>query len=287
MSKLLVISSGIVVESVFTQFVKFLCNDNCIIFNLPNKKIRDPNFLVSFSEELASKGETWDKVILIGDYWSEESILNYERSFEKVVNFKFNKPFTAFLESELYQHNNMTTFWVESNRRLIDMLDKRIASLATFETQPLITGMSNIYPLISELERYYMLFQGKISLDEVLNKGRDIVESQYNMVLQRVLNNSRTGFLQNGMKYCVTEAPELVNITHDQLKKHYSDCQITIIVNLKILNDNKDELAYSIRSHDGVTDVREILQLSLGRDKAGGDPFSAGGRRNIDLMINF
>jgi hypothetical protein len=295
--RLLVVTSTFHIESAFGQFVKFFNHNtflksfpnshNTILKSFPTNFLRNQNSLSNICEECAKEGLIWDKIICIGDYWSKEEIDKCSKCYEEVHQFNFDRPFSAFLSSGIIDISGPIKFCILKHEKLIEMLDDRIASKNTVSNQALFTGISNVRMDITEEERYYQLFTGELDFDYVIAQGQIVMERQLNMVKQRVLNFSRVGTLKNGMKYCISEAPELVNITHDTLKKQYPDCPITIILNIRFDSTETDEIAYSVRSWDGVTDVKEILQNSLGVDMAGGDKFAAGGRRKINLMIDF
>lgn len=173
------------------------------------------------------------------------------------------------------------------------MLEDRVCGRKTYETQPLITGICNILTDLPIEERYYRLFCGKFDLNKeneenefkleyVLKLGSSIMTSQFEVAKERALKNSKIDTFKDGTKYCITDGPEFVNMTHEELKKVYPECEVTIVASLKFKTNEEDQVAHSLRSWNESIDVKAIIG-SYG----GGSKTCAGGRRIVNVNVDY
>jgi len=271
----LIVTSDIGIECAFSALGRFLLPD-VVWANLPVKTLRTPNHL----ENVMSCKTTL--LILFGDYWSPEEVASHGA---KHFNFASGTPFTDLINYVVSLPNSnvaLIQFAVGRHKTLITMLDDRVCGRKTFETQPLITGMFNILTDLPTETRYYKLFMGEIELSEVIKLGEAVVESQMQVVKERAIKNSRVGTFKDGTTYAITDSPEFINMTHDELKKVYQTVDVTITATLKFAPDADDTVAHSLRSWNSAVDVKTIIG-SYG----GGSATAAGGRRAVNVQIDY
>jgi len=281
-SRVFVVSSNNGVESAFSAFVRFFI-PNTIVKCSSVKKLREIN-------SLDFEKSDDDIVVCLGDFWSDE----YKASLSKShIFYSIDYPFTKFIDSELFKSEHVNDHGLETNEKLISMLDDRIGNKKTLETQSLLTGIKNVFndTYTEPEEKYYKLFAGEIRLSEVISIGEKIMSNDLMTCKDRCIYQSRCGTFKDGTRYSTAEGPELVNLTHDALISKYPDSQVTIVTKL-IINDNEDRLHHSMRSYDENINVKTILQAKLGKDKdgneiAGGTSTSAAGSQVIDLKIDY
>lgn len=162
----------------------------------------------------------------------------------------------------------------------ITMIDDRFNYRNVEQNQAFFTGMFNLESKNDELtlfDRFYGLFCGKYDQTDIIAGGQAILNSQLMLAKERVINNSKQIQLQDGTKAVLTEASELVNLTHDALHRKFPDAAVTLVVGLKF--GEKDEMSYSIRSFDSDVNA-QTLAHKIGGD---GTATTAGGRVAIDI----
>ena len=109
------------------------------------------------------------------------------------------------------------------------MLDDRIYNRNIAETQSFYTGLFNFDSVDLPLfEKFTKLFQGDYPLYEVIKSGQRIALAQQN----------QDSHFANGTSAVVTEAPKLVNLAHDALRKKHPKAQVSIILNMRSLIQN-------------------------------------------------
>lgn len=69
-------------------------------------------------------------------------------------------------------------------------------------------------------------------MEDIIKSERTITASQIQLTRERVIRNSKYVTLEDETKAVVTEASDLVNITHDTLHNKYHDAEISIIMNM-------------------------------------------------------
>ena len=108
--------------------------------------------------------------------------------------------------------------------------------------------------------------------------GRNIAEHNLHLAAERVLNNSGVFTLAGGKKAVVSTAPELIAMTHSQLRELYQsespDVSITLTYNFGAPGKPSVANVYSIRSYVPEVDAGELAKRLGG----GGDAKSAGAR---------
>lgn len=290
----LIVTSDIGIESSIASFAKFLCK--AIKVNIePVNNLRNPEYLNTL--DLTNI----NLLILFGDYWSDLSVIpenvetyniKFDKPLDQVWKILYNHKLTKYelkddglyglrLEIQSDENGNMVHIPRPSHSTLIELINARVCSHDTEKTQPIIIGIFNYQPELTAYEKYLLLFKEEISLNVILTLGNNILRSQLGLVKDRVTKNSRTGIFNNGTSYAVAEAPELVNLTHEELHRQYPDCPVTITISFK-LSDKEDQVHHSIRSWSSDINAKEIIG-SYG----GGSASAAGGRRNIYVNIDY
>ena len=261
-----------------------------------------------------SKPESKDipptSIIMIGTYWTE--------CLEQLVSHYANTRFHIYCPGKLFEYQgkgrnriNMISgeiglgpsrFLFEFARSkahsetFFKLFEKNFATVMTFiddrfvnrniiENQAFYTGIYNFGSIDTSLyDKFVNLFQGEYDLAEVIKSGQAIVASQILLSRERALNNSRMQTLSDGTLAAITEAPELVNLTHDSLKQKYPEAQVTLVVGIKFGKSAKeDELSYSIRSLDASVNAQALAKKVRGD----GSQSTAGGRIHIELPEPF
>jgi hypothetical protein len=246
------------------------------------------------------------KVVMLGTYWNQavhrlrddiegtidvycsgacspdEERLNFH-SGENIGPSKWMK---KWLEENGYTSALAKQFFKTHEASFI-LIDDRIYKRNIAQNQKFYSGIANLSTDLDLFGRFYSYFLGDVTLEEVMNKGAAILDSQLLMARERAVNNSKIVTLSDGVtKASITEAPELINLTHEALYE-LRKTDITIVVSLKFANDGSvDQLAYSLRSqNNGQTNVEDMIKLHT--TNGGGDKVSAGGRVDFAIPIPF
>ena len=174
-------------------------------------------------------------------------------------------------------------------KNAIQMIDDRFNFRNVERNQAFFTGIFNVEPTSDDtslLAKFYNFFQGGYDEEELTNQGRAILNAQLMMAKERVINNSKQVQLKDGTKAVMTEASELVNLTHDALHTKFPDAGVTLVVGIKFGEENSqtDELSYSIRSFNPSAVNAQSLAQTIGGD---GTQTTAGGRVPIHIACPF
>lgn len=162
----------------------------------------------------------------------------------------------------------------------MDFIDDRCAFDKVEQTQSFFTGFFNTDTDVDVFKRYVNLFSGDYDLRAIVDLGNMVLQSQRTLVRDRVMRNAKTVQLAAGVKATVVEAPELVNLTHEEIHHKFPNVPVTIVVHMKLPSD---ELVFSLRSFDGYTDVKNMAR-QIGGD---GKQNCAGGSIRWTLPIPF
>lgn len=248
--------------------------------------------------------------VMIGSYWNA-SLLS-TKGYASITVYVFGKPPTgtfspgitfvsgeerkigpcAFLLEYLcappYVSKSFTALG-GAFASVLELSDERIFGRKMAESQVLYTGMYNA-KMPSEsatlFDRFCLLFQGRLNIDDVLRNGASILESQLLFVRERALKNSIIVTLANGSKAVVTNAPDFINITHEALHSANMDAPVTIALALRCSDADKSiKLAYSVRSWDTNVRADDYIKELLGANNADGNGKAAGGRTEIQLRF--
>ena len=86
------------------------------------------------------------------------------------------------------------------------MIEDRIYNRNITSNQQFFTGMFNINNDRTLYENFLKLFQGGYNIDDVMKLGRNLLDSQMNIVKERIIKNSKVVKLEDGTEAVLTEA---------------------------------------------------------------------------------
>lgn len=281
--KTTIITSDIDFEVAFGALGSFLFSDATIISKRYDD-LRKPGFLDEFNRP--------GRLICFGDFISpdQDALLKANKDY---VNIKFDngRPFSELTDIVLKNDpSRMTKFAILSNAKLITILDDRVCNKNMHETQGFATGVYNMDESLSIFERFMLILDGTFNVDYIASEGSKILSSQITLCKQRAIKNSKTGTLRNGEKYCVTNGSELIVISHQELKKHHPDVDVTIVTKLLFSDSKEDLVHHSLRSWNEDVSAKNILKSrgdGTQSDRAGGSETSAGGAVPVDVKIDY
>lgn len=264
-----------------------------LVMSITNIREMDQREICTLPSETTS-------ILMIGTYWVEKLLTMFmkilptvkitvlcacdapETQYPNVSFVSDPRPCNYILNLALEELESKTCALL--TRRMFQSAIDKIDDVFNFRNveanQAFFTGMMNFEVKHDEktlFDRFHGFFCGDYDEPEIIANGQAILNSQLTIVKERVLNNSKQIQLQDGTKAVITEASELVNLTHEALHRQYPDASVTLVVGLKL--GNKDELAYSIRSFDASVNA-QTLAKKIGGD---GTATTAGGRVAIDL----
>lgn len=175
--------------------------------------------------------------------------------------------------------------FLSTNKQVIGLINDRYRSKNNSATQPLFTGLYNFTKEdLSLLERFEKLLLDEYLFEDVMKFGNSIVDMQISMTNERAVKNAKKFETTDGKMGVMTDAPELVNLTHEQLVKNYPNVDVTVIVNHKFSNEDKEsdeQLAFSVRSYNDELNA-EILVKNISPN-GGGSKTAAGCRLNVSV----
>lgn len=175
-------------------------------------------------------------------------------------------------------------FVLKQHSEFISMLDNRALGVNVEATQALFAGLyeTSTKDKVDLDEKIYQVFCGHINLGDVTELGATILKNQRNLARERALKNARTGTFADGTKYVVTDAPELVNLTHGELLREHPDVHVTICTKLLFESGQPDRIAHSMRSWNKKVSVKRIIG-----ERGGGSDTAAGGTTEVDVKIDY
>ncbi len=308
------ITSSLGCEVGYTALARCLIPEKMVVCaNIKMADIVAPETLVNTLVRLSP--DKISSVTLLGDFWDSESFDLVKKRYGPIpiYNIKFDPAAARYgkipdtgderrpkLPSEFIRERaeaiTGTKCILENavDTRALALIDDRCLSVHVEQTQEFFTGVCNIDrsdsgdapdgPASSLEGTLYRVLHRDIALGEVLAVGRKLVACQKGMVQERVRANSRAGAFANGVTFAVADASELVNLTHDALHKAYPAAQVTIVVSLKLIGGGakKDAISHSFRSWDPSVDVKKLVGKY-----GGGSSSAAGGRRDIDICLDY
>jgi len=276
-------------------------DETCAVVQM---KIPDARSFESTLKEINKIASAPKKIIVIGTYWTCLTQLLEALPSTQFVLYCFGKSvedkspnltlfsgengvgpaqFLFNLAKEKSTSQTLIKLFEKNFSQVITLIDDRIYNRNITESQPFYTGLFNYGEMDLPLfDKFVKLFQGDYQLDDVIKSGKTIVSAQMQMAKERVVNNSKTTKLSNGMTAVMTEAPELVNLTHDALHQKHPEAQLTMILSIKF-GTQHDELAYSFRSFDQGLDASDLAKKVNGD----GNNSAAGGRLRFDIPLPF
>jgi hypothetical protein len=258
-------------------------------------------------KNILSQYENLNNVIMIGTYWNDGLQLASE-SFPSVKFFviangesKTTLPNVKVFNTQETQIGPVQTSlnivdslglatksfkaYLATNQDIIRLSDDRIFNRNIEENQYFYSGLFADPKLSGSLkERLEQLVNGISNMTDVLRFGKIAFGVQLGMAQERAIQNSMVfQFTQKGetKTAVITNAPELVNLTHDQLFRHNDSVDYTVTTALRFHNGVK--LQYSFRSQQDGSDAQMIAQ-HMGGD---GSKISAGATIPFEIPLNF
>lgn len=250
-------------------------------------------------------------VILIGTYWNESLRLAHE-SFPLVEFFVVANGQTTVDVPNVTVFNTQETqvgpvqtsigivaslgmitksfkAYLATNSEIVRLSDDRIFNRNIQQNQYFYSGLFADPKLSGSLkERLEQLVNGVTTIGDVMKFGEIAFGVQLGMAQERAINNSMIiEFTQNGVQKrgVITNAPELINLTHEQLALKYSQDEIpdyTITTALRF-NNQQVKVQYSFRSQKEDANAQNLAQ-KLGGD---GSKVSAGATIPFEIPLNF
>lgn len=259
-------------------------------------------------KNVISQYENLGNVLMIGTYWNDGLKFACE-SFPNVNFFVIANGETKISLSNVSVFNTQETqigpvqtslnivdslgfatksfkAYLATNSHIIRLSDDRIFNRNIEENQYFYSGLFADPKLSGSLkDRLEQLVNGVSNMTDVLKFGKIAFGVQLGMAKERALQNSMiVQFSQKGetKTAIITNAPELVNLTHEQLLLHHNEAiDYTITTALRFINGVK--LQYSFRAQQPQSDSQYLAQL-IGGD---GSKISAGATIPFEIPLNF
>jgi len=254
---------------------------------------------------IGEKNRNPKKIIMIGTYWSNclkellgefedasfilycfgETMSIYADNLLQISGTEGTGPaqFLLNIAKENSKSNKLVKLFENQFGTVIKYIDDRIYNRNIIQNQIFYTGFFNYDDDVDMpwVDKFIKLFQGDYDLNKIMSIGQTIVSAQMGMARERVKTNSKQVTLADGTKAVVTEAPDIVNLSHDALHQKYPEAHVTIVMNMKF--GSTDRLAFSIRSFDSSIDASNYAK-KIGGD---GNQSAAGGQIPHEYVIPF
>ena len=265
MTSVVVYTSNIDIEIGFGVLVRFAYAKLGITVEHRIKKLSE--MASSFREPVG-----YDTLIIFGTFWDHViDTVKENNSNVQIYRIETRSPVFEFLSSQTFGELGISNDF-------FTLFNERLCGIQTELNQSFVTGIINYQPTISSSEKFLMLFNGEVTMEQICEIGSSIINEQEDIVRNRV-NNSKSSFFKDGVKYAITNSTDLYGLAHDELKRAYPDTQVTVIFSLEF--DKYDTLGtrfrFSMKSWDENVDVSQIMKSNLGDQNAGGDRKMSGG----------
>jgi len=307
MAKHIFVSSDLGCEVAATSLARYLAPADTIhCVNAPITSLADIDlFIRDVVPKIIPMGE-FKSLTLFGDFWTKKWFTEWAGHYSSDVHIMMYTwdgaihelkndgwdttntflSMSSFVVSALDRICGIelppaTKFAIKHHSPLLKILNDRSIGQNVEETQPFFTGLANLPGENSEEENIYLILTGEYRLENVIKIGLNILKSQRVMARNRAMKNARQGEFKDGTTYVVSEAPELVNLTHEALRKEHPSVDVTICASLKFTRD-QDQVAHSMRSWNPTVDVKKLIG-----ERGGGSSTAAGGRVNIDISLDY
>ncbi|XWV25183.1 putative ORFan [Tupanvirus deep ocean] len=245
-------------------------------------------------------------IVMIGTYWKDElqnllgrfgSTTFYLYCFGECLNVEAPNlrqfsgasgvgPTKYLIDLVLDKYGNSSLFnlFINNFSVVFKFIDDRIYNRNIVDNQIFYTGLFNYdndQATITLFEKFMNLLEGRYDLHDIIETGRVITSAQMGMARERAKNNAKKITLKNGESAVVSEACDLINLTHDALHMEYPECQVSVLLYMRF--GKQDQLAYSVRSFDEAIDASTYGKTVNGD----GNKTAAGGRVNHEFPIPF
>jgi hypothetical protein len=182
----------------------------------------------------------------------------------------------AWIDENINIPTSVTKAFFRQHKELLEVLRDRPRSGNGDSSTVSDTFFSGVYnEERSPIDVFNAIWEGKTDWKTILENGRRIIDVSVKMASDRAKNNSRTYTTKDGKVVCITNAPELINLTHQALKRGGEGAgtppDITITVKFDFSREESDGICISMRGDGVMTDY--ILPLG-----GGGNADAAGAR---------
>ncbi len=263
------------------------------------------------ASKLVSKPFSPKTILLIGSYWRHYEIIQIFPNCDitlyglpsvsvtigiEIIDCSTTTPssFLEFYIAKFTPHeigDGLLSFYFTHFSIVLQMIEDRLYNRSILENQIFYTGLYNTGKKdLNNYERFINLFNGTTRMEDIMSKGKVILESQIGLAMERVKNNSVRTKFSDGTEAVITDAPDLVNLTHTQLHERYPDATVTIAASLSFGENHPNEIKYSLRSFNTKKcDLKEVIQNPVNKEFKGGafSSNSAGGRIKFDFQLPF
>ena len=215
------------------------------------------------SELVFSKLEhRYQAMLFLGNYWDEQLSKVNPNHYCRINIYSFGNKSSVQLHEDIVYYNMpyngpvsfFEAVWTEFHtlsiprattvnwkifRDVLELLEDRILERNLLKTQTFFAGLHS-HPAIkgsSAFERFSSFLKLDATYSEVNACGEQLLNGQLKMAADRVRNNSAFITLSNGRTAAVTDAPDLVNLTHDALHSAHPSAELTMIASLKFSED--------------------------------------------------
>jgi len=300
-------------EAAAVALFKLTPHTECV--SLTINEARDRACVEKIIDSANAEG-TLKRVLFYGTYWRDENLEYFAEKLSKTATvhvYDYGSPVPEAKQSETIgrffggpQKIGLATFtstFLEEHKLLdamlhttilnfsapaLKLIDDRTFNINQTESEVMFSGMYAVgSPDGKLIDKFVDLFTGKLRFEDVMKLGKTVVEVRINLARARVLHNSRKIVLADGTEACITNAPELVNVTHDELhKEHEVPVTITVALNFK----GTTTVSLSIRSYDKAINAGALARMIKDKDgkpSGDGNAEAGGGRTNFVLDLPF
>lgn len=268
------------------SFANVVFNHKIVLIN-HTTSIEDANIDILFPNRSSN-----DNLIIIGTFW-KNNINFITAQFPMTVVYSFGDKMNGTGASVFIDTNKtgaihwLTTMFSPNQEfmmyfdELIKMCNIRCFGQGNENVQILFSGVyaksknGNIYGVFNDL------FTKKISMEQVCELGRIILDNNIQIVNERVCKNSK--LIQHRLgTMSIAEGTEMINLTHDALRKKYNT-DITVVFRYEF-SFTGDKICYSVRTYDSTINALEIL---YGLENAGGSAMASGVQVSTIFQLPF
>lgn len=232
-----------------------------------------------------------DSLIIIGTFWKNNMDFITKR-FAKTMIYAFGDKIencdNVFVDIDkigairwLVSLFSPDREFISYFEELIKMCNIRCFGQGDENVQILFNGIYAKSKNGNNYDVFIDLFTKKISMEQVCELGRIILDNNIRIVNERVDKSSKTISHRCGTM-AIAEGSEMINLTHDALRKKYNT-DITAVFRYEFASTG-DKLCYSVRTYNSTINALEVLKYA---ENAGGSNFAAGAQITIVFELPF
>lgn len=306
------ITSDFDCEVGITALARFLLPEGCAAYlNVPAQTLSDPAAVKNeLLPKLRARPSGRIAIHLFGDFWSKcemAETLGAAPDLAEIYVYQFdgqsfrhqagrwvpvpspapagdNYGIVVAVAKTIRTPSAAIEFALTRHAELLCLLNDRSLGQNADGTHPLFAGLweSKAQDAAGLEATIYLLLTGQLEYDKILEIGNTVFRNHRNLARARALKNARSGKLAGGASYVVTDAPELINLTHSELKKEYPSAQVTICAKLSFKNGADDHVRHSLRSWDPKIDVKIVIG-----ERGGGSGTAAGCSSRVNVGLDY